>query len=114
MTDRFEKKLPEIISQLRSVNPDRVYLFGSLANSQSETAGDIDIAVVLNTAQEPKNFEERLALKVTVRNAIFAVSQEVPIDLVVYTKDEFERLQERNWPFIREILEGQLLYEKAG
>lgn len=114
MTDRFEKKLPEIISQLRSVNPDRVYLFGSLANNQSETAGDIDIAVVLNTTQEPKNFEERLALKVTVRNAIFAVSQEVPIDLVVYTKDEFERLQERNWPFIREILEGQLLYEKAG
>lgn len=114
MTDQFEKKLPEIISQLRSVNPDRVYLFGSLANSRSETTGDIDIAVVLNTAQEPKNFEERLALKVTVRNAIFAVSQEVPIDLVVYTKDEFERLQERNWPFIREILEGQLLYEKAG
>ena len=114
MTDRLEKKIPEIISQLRSVDPDRVYLFGSLADSQCEAAGDIDIAVILNTAREPKNFEEKLALKVTVRNAIFAVSQEVPIDLVVYTKGEFERLHERNWPFIHEILAGQLLYEKAG
>lgn len=110
----LKEKIPEIVSLIRTLDPEKIYLFGSLSTANGALAQDIDIAVVISSAHEPRNFEDRLALQVAVREAIYRVSQEVPIDLVVYTSHEFDELRSQNRPFIREIENGTLLYEKAG
>ena len=115
MNTGYESRIAETVTQLRALDPDRVYLFGSLAKGGPAGNGeDIDIAVVLDVRTEPSTFEQRLELKVAVRNTVFEISKEVPIDLVVYTKREFEKLAAENTPFIREVLKGDLLYEEAG
>ena len=108
----LEARIPEIVTRFRALNPEWVYLFGSLASGNAEDASDIDIAVVMNTVSEPASFEERLALQVAVRRTIYELSKQVPIDLVVYTRGQFEALRKRYRPFIREVLRGKLLYEK--
>lgn len=107
-------KIPEIVSRLRLLDPVKIYLFGSLAADGKENVNDIDIAVVVDVDSEPESFEERIELQSAVRQAIYELSEEVPIDIVVYTRQEFDKLHKQNRPFIREILSGQLLYEKAG
>ena len=112
--DELESKLSEIIANLKRIDPLEVYLFGSLANDDDHDPADIDIAVIINPEHEPTNFEEKLDLKVSVRDAIWTTSMEIPIDLVVYTKSEFERLQSDKWPFVQEVMKGKKLYAKAG
>lgn len=102
------------ISTLKRIDPLEIYLFGSLANDGNHDPADIDIAVIIHPDHEPTNFEEKLDLKVSVRDAVWATSMEVPIDLVVYTKSEFERLQSDKWPFVREVMKGKKLYAKVG
>lgn len=107
--------LPEIVESLKEIDPFRIYMFGSVARGTDNQDSDIDLAVILNIENVPKNYDEKLRNKVAVRNTILDLSMEVPIDLLVYTKEEFEILNQLNKPFMSEITErGTLLYEQVG
>lgn len=106
--------IPNIIESLKSIDPYRIYIFGSVASKKEKEESDIDIVVILNKENIPKSFDEKIEDKVKVRNAIFDLSLEVPIDLLVYSKSEFVKLKEINNSFASEILKkGSLVYEKA-
>ena len=110
----FKNYIQDIVESLKSINPYQIYLFGSVAKNRQEEDSDIDIAVILDKDKMPKTFDEKLQDKVMVRNAIFDLSLEVPIDLLVYSKPEFEKLKRINNPFAFEIIKkGSLIYEKA-
>jgi predicted nucleotidyltransferase len=105
--------LERIVGSLRGLKPFKVILFGSLAAGAQNR--DIDLVVVLDTDQEPKNYDEKLANRVMVRNSILELSYTTPIDLLVYSRPEFARFLKINGPFAREISKnGKVLYEKAG
>ena len=106
--------IPEIIESLKKIDPIKVILFGSVAKDNQTEYSDLDIVVIIDIEGLPRNFEDRLANKILVRNAILDLSFEVPIDLLVYTIKEFSLLQENNKPFASEINNGKVLYEKAG
>ena len=109
-----EDYIPKIVESLKKIDPYQIYIFGSVANGEEKENSDIDIAVVLNKNGMPKSFDEKLENKVTVRNAIFNISLEVPIDLLVYSKAEFFKLKKINSSFASEILnKGSLIYERA-
>jgi len=75
---------------------------------------DIDLVVILNNETLPSNYEEKLQNKIFVRNAILDISFKVAIDLLVYTKMEFEKLRIIGNPFLKEITEkGKIIYEKT-
>ena len=105
--------LPDIIKSLESIDPYKVILFGSLAEGNEREYSDIDIAVIIDSFEMPQNFNERIKNKIMVRNAILDISYDVPIDLLVYTRTEYEKLIKINPPFSREIEKGKILYEKA-
>jgi len=106
--------IPNIIESLKSIDPYQIYIFGSVAKKKEDEKSDIDIVVILDKDKIPKTFDEKLKDKVMVRNAIFDLSLEVPIDLLVYSKPEFAKLKEINNSFTSEILgKGYLIYEKA-
>lgn len=113
--DKLKGYLPKIIESLKEIDPFKIYMFGSVANGTDNEDSDIDLAVILNSDILPKTYDEKLKNKVLVRNSILDLSMEVPIDLLVYTKEEFKRLDEVNKPFMAEIVEkGTIIYEQVG
>ncbi len=52
--------------------------------------------------------------KLLVRKCIYDISKKIPIDLLVYTKKEYEIIKENPNSFFKEIsVTGKTLYEKA-
>ncbi|MGL1893395.1 MAG: nucleotidyltransferase domain-containing protein [Spirochaetaceae bacterium] len=106
--------IPQIVESLKEIDPFQIYMFGSVARGTENQDSDIDLAVILNTDDMPKTYDEKLRNKVTVRNTILELSMEVSIDILVYTKEEFKILNQFNKTFMTEITEkGILLYEQV-
>lgn len=106
--------LPTIINSIAQINPERIILFGSLVSNTINENSDIDLVVILDSDSLPKTFDEKLKNKTFVRNTILDLSFEIPIDLVVYTRKEFQELQKLENPFLKEIQNnGRVIYEKV-
>ena len=105
----------EIVSRLRVVDPFRIVLFGSLALETEELDSDIDLLVILDSEDISQTYEKRMQRRLTVRESLRAVNMRVPIDLIVYSRGEYEFLKELGSSFLQEIEStGETLYEKAG
>lgn len=62
----------------------------------------------------PDTYDQKLELKVQVRESIYDLSRKVPIDLVVYTNGEYEMIKKMKTSFFNEISNnGKILYEKT-
>ena len=107
--------LNEIIQNLQIVNPSKVILFGSYAKGVFNEESDLDLVVILNTEMVPETYDKKLEIKVQVRDSIYELSRQMAIDLVVYTKGEFNLLKTLGTSFYNEIMNtGKVIYEKAG
>jgi predicted nucleotidyltransferase len=99
----LEHDLNNLVRQLSNVpEVQKVVLFGSYAAGRRDLFTDLDILVVMHS---PLDF--------VTRNAELARSLRVGValDLLVYTPQEIELMQDR--PFLRHVLEtGKVLYEK--
>ena len=105
----------DIVSRLIALDPYRIVLFGSVASGTEELGSDIDLLVILDSEKISQTYEERMQSRLMVRKSLFAVNKHVPIDLIVYTKGEYELLQRQSPSFLQEIEStGKTLYEKAG
>ncbi len=99
----MERELDSIVRQLQSIpEVHKVVLFGSWARGRRDLAADLDLMVVMDTAQD---FVARCSeLAGRLRSG-------APLDLLVYTPEEIERCARR--PFFRGILaEGKILYAR--
>jgi predicted nucleotidyltransferase len=105
--------IPEIVDKLKSLNPYKVILFGSLSKNETATGNDIDIAVILNSEILPSSFEERMENAIIVEEALFDLSLKFPIDITVYTKSEFSVLNEQQQTFAKELNSGKIIYDIA-
>ena len=111
----MEKILSEIVQNLQIVNPVKIILFRSHARGAADELSDIDLVVILDTENVPDTYDEKLDLKIKVRDSIYELSRRIPIDLVVYTAGEFELLRNRRTSFYNELSDtGKVIYEKAG
>ena len=108
----FDYYIAEIVEKLKELNPYKIILFGSCAWGTPNEYSDIDLLVVLNKNEIPKNYRERMNYKLFVRNKIIDLSFQVPIDLIVYTKPMYKKFNELGSLFSKEILtKGKILYE---
>ncbi len=99
----LEESLDEILKRLGELpEVERVILFGSYAAGRRDLFTDLDLIVVMDTDRDILHRTTELYQK---------LHSEVDLDLLVYTPDEFERLQEGG--FMRHALEtGRVVYEK--
>ena len=116
--DKFDKTnninyyISQIVERLKQLRVYKIILFGSYAWGVPAKESDIDIMVVLDKDEWPKNYEEKMENKLTVRKIILDLSAQIPIDLVVYTKPMYRKFNELDSMFSREIAEkGKVLYE---
>jgi predicted nucleotidyltransferase len=86
-------KMPEV---------EKVILFGSYAGGRRDLFTDLDILVVMETQE---HFVDRTA------RLYGQISIDVDVDLLVYTPQEFGRMQRSG--FVKQALStGQVIYEK--
>lgn len=106
--------LDDIVSLLLSIDPYRIVLFGSAAAGEQSAESDIDLLVILDSQVVPRTYRERMAARITVRDSIREINRRFPIDLVVYTRAEYELLKKQGASFLNGIEKsGKTLYEKS-
>lgn len=101
ITDPYLDKLVRLLQQYE---PERIILFGSRARGDADEYSDYDIVLIKRTSSP---FLERLQAVVP-----YLAGYERPVEILVYTPEEFEQMQEigLGWIIRRE---GVVLYERV-
>lgn len=80
-----------------------IVVFGSYARRTANNESDLDILVVLDEKGFAKNYAEKLERRRKVTRLLAEYRKEIPMDVLVYSSEEWEKLQLINNSFIREI-----------
>ena len=107
--------LSNLIDSLKPADPYKIILFGSYANGTPNEHSDIDLMIILDNYNVPKTHKERLAKKVSIRNLVLDINRKMPLDILVYSRGEFNIAKNYSGYFFDEIEKtGKVIYEKAG
>jgi len=88
-----------------NINPEKIYLFGSYSIGQANEDSDIDLLVIKDTI-EPK-------YKRSIEIQRLLIGTKLPVDVIVYTIDEFESEKSNKYSFVNSAIKGaQLMYER--
>jgi uncharacterized protein len=97
-----DREIERLTGALVAMEADLVVPFGSRATGRALRGSDADLLTVMHGPPE-ESFPDRLARIWT------HLAQRIPVDLLVYTPEEFARL--RNRPFLRDALaQGRVLH----
>ena len=98
----IQRDIVEHISRVEK--PFKVFLFGSYAYGHPDADSDLDLLVVLDKDTAPRDFRERSKNYLSISRALRHIEREIPIDLIVYTKSEFERFAQLDSQFSKKVL----------
>lgn len=97
----MDQTIQSIINQLKTYQPDKIILFGSHVYGKPGQNSDLDIAVIKSTND---SFHERQ------KKARLLIESTVPIDIFVFTPEEFRKGKKNNL-FVKEIAKmGRVIY----
>ncbi len=96
--------IPVIVEKLKGLNPYKIILFGSYAFDEPKVDSDIDLIVVLDSNKKSKNFTERSENYLRVSRCLRDIERKIPIDLLVYTRPEFDAFIQIGSMFSKKIL----------
>ena len=106
MSSSIESIQNDIVDNILKVEkPFKIFIFGSHAYGNPTADSDIDLLVVLNRDTPVKSFKERSENYLRISRAIRGLERKVPIDLIVYTKPEFDRFIQMGSRFSKMIIE---------
>ena len=108
----LSKQLIEDMVQaiVEEIGPQRIYLFGSCARGSHTADSDIDLLIVEDHKFEPDH--NRWSELKRIRKALRPFR--VPKDVLVYSRDEFEKWADSaNHVAAHAAREGRLLYERS-
>lgn len=99
------KELGAISHQLiKNYRPQKIILFGSFANGSPRPSSDLDLAIIKET---DKRFIDRL------RDVSEIIQSPLGVDVLVYTPQEWNDLQDKGDYFVKEIINtGKVVYER--
>jgi len=101
-------KISEIVNKIASgYNPEQIILFGSYAEGNPDNDSDLDLLIIQETDLPPhkRGLDIRLSL----------IGLKIPIDILVYTKSEFEEEKNEKFSFLHSAIKtSEILYERAG
>lgn len=97
-----------LINQIRDrlmqrLEINQLILFGSRAAGENDVDSDIDLIVILNQKGFSKSFKEKIQKRSSVTKLLNDLRRRIAIDVLVYTKDEWELLSKQDTSFIKEI-----------
>jgi len=100
----YEKEINNITAQIiEKYKPDKIILFGSAARGEFRRDSDADFLIIKKDT--PFYGAER------IRELSRLIERNIPLDLLVYRPEEFEKRLEMGDPFLKAIMkEGKVLY----
>ncbi|MCL2282063.1 MAG: nucleotidyltransferase domain-containing protein [Fibromonadales bacterium] len=105
--------ISRIVQCLMGLNVYKVILFGSYAKGTATEDSDIDLVVILDSNEMSQLFKDRMARRRPVSRALLEINRQYSMDIIVYTKAEFNYLKHKEDFFVQEIEEtGKELYGK--
>ena len=93
----------EILKCLDKEKLHKIILFGSHAYGTPGDDSDIDLIIISADKEMSRNYKEFLKNKNSISTKLLPVKRKYPIDLIVYTKAEWEYLKSSNTLFIKNI-----------
>ncbi len=102
--EEFETELNNIVEQLiRLYKPDKIILYGSLANDDINEGSDIDLFLIKENV--PDIGVDR------IRQLDTLINYKLATDFVVYKPEELKKRLQMADPFVKKILErGRVIY----
>jgi predicted nucleotidyltransferase len=100
----FEKEIEDITAQIiKKYNPIKIILFGSAARGELGPDSDADFLIIKK--ETPLYGADR------IRELNRLLERNIPLDLLIYRPEEFEKRLKMGDPFLKAILkEGKVLY----
>jgi predicted nucleotidyltransferase len=100
----IKKEIESVTEQIiKEYRPDKIILFGSAARGELEGGSDADFLIIKK--ETPYYGADR------IRELSRLIKRNIPIDLLVYRPEEFEKRLKMGDPFLKAILkEGKVLY----
>ncbi len=95
-------EISRIKNYLEKYHPYKLILFGSYTNDTNNEDSDIDLIFIENKKGTYQNFSERIKAKSRISKKLRKIADR-PIDILLYTKDEWQELLKVNNSFIRDI-----------
>jgi predicted nucleotidyltransferase len=106
--------LDNLVYLLKPSDPYKIILFGSRVTGESNENSDIDLMVILDNDHVSKTYTERLNKKIHIKNLVLEINRKIPLDILVYSKEELNIIKNYGNYFINEIEKtGKIIYEKA-
>ena len=94
----------EIINSLKGLPyPLRLIVFGSHAYGNPKEDSDIDLVAIIDKKEMSRNYKEFIENKKTVSKYLIALKRKYPIDLLVYTTEEWNELLLSESSFFKKI-----------
>ncbi|CAN2039513.1 Nucleotidyltransferase domain-containing protein [Candidatus Magnetomoraceae bacterium gMMP-15] len=103
MQIKLLKLKEEIIDSLKFQKPYKIIVFGSYAYGTPNDESDIDLLVVLNQKGMSSSYKMILQNKKKISKNLRGLRKKIPVDLLVYTKDEWKQLKKFESSFIETI-----------
>ncbi len=95
--------LEEIKFAISHLKPLKAIVFGSFAYGTPHKDSDLDILVILNKSGISKNYSELIENKHELSKLLRDIRKRIPVDLLVYTKDEWEYIKKSGSSFYKNI-----------
>ena len=95
----------EILHCLKEEKVHKIILFGSHAYGTPYADSDIDLIIISDNDGMSKTYKDYLENKNYLSKKLLKLRKKYPLDLIVYTKDEWSFLKSSNTSFIRSIEE---------
>ncbi len=100
----FEKEIKSITAQIvEKYKPEKIILFGSTVRGKLGFDSDVDLLIIKRDT--PLYGADR------IRELSRIIERNIPVDLLVYRPEEFEKRVKMGDPFLKAVLrEGKVLY----
>lgn len=79
-------------------------LFGSHAYGTPDKDSDVDLVVILDEPGVAEKYSEILSRRVSISRLLIDIERETPLDILVYTRDEWEQLVKTGSSFVNEVV----------
>jgi len=99
-----QEKINEVIDRIvKNINPEKIILFGSYAQGNPSEDSDLDLLIVKE--MKIPRYKRSREVKKHLRGL------KIPIDVIVYTREEIKEWEETKTAFISQtIKQGKVLY----
>jgi uncharacterized protein len=102
---KLDKSLQdEIVKRVKSkFHIKEIILFGSNADGEPGESSDIDLVIILEDHGFADKYWDIIERRINMTRLLIDIERNTPMDILIYTQDEWKRLIEKNTSFINDI-----------